>query len=263
MKKLLLILLATFTMSAFAWTQTPAKPLEACTVQMPYGIPQVARKVTGLCHLAYATANDEAAKLPVWTSYVLTPQHALGCVARTNAFAPDISIKGGARPDDYAGTGYDKGHVAPDGDMSWDVQVEYESFLMTNMMPQLGGLNRGIWKQLETVIRGWTVQQGHSYTIYAGPIYSMSDKKIGNGVIVPSAFFKIVIDNNTHAIAGWEFPHQADLKDLEELRMPVKHIMEAAGVQFGFPAAGKEIRPGNEPDVDFGALTKAKQAICK
>ena len=49
-------------------------------------------------------------------------------------------------------TGYDKGHAAPDGDLSWSQQVEYESFLMTNMYPQHGSLNRGIWKLLETFL---------------------------------------------------------------------------------------------------------------
>jgi len=175
----------------------------------------------------------------------------------------DRSVKDGASPEDYAGTGYDKGHVAPDGDMSWDQQVEYESFLMTNMMPQTGGLNRGIWKYLETTIRGWVVQQGNSYTIYAGPIYSMDAKTIGKGVIVPDAFYKIVINDQTGAIMGWIFPHQDGLKDLVALRKPVKHIMEVTGIRFGFPPNGHEVRPGQEAPVDFGALTNLKRKVCK
>lgn len=263
MKRFLIVVAMLFSAAAAAWDQTPARPLEACSAQMPYGIPQAQKQTQGLCRLAYATAVDNSAKLPVWTSYVLTPPNAIGCFPRTNAFVVDRSVPGGARPDDYAGTGYDKGHVAPDGDMSWDQQVEYESFLMTNMMPQTGGLNRGIWKYLETTIRGWVVQQDRSYTIYAGPIYNMNGKKIGKGVVVPDAFYKIAIDNKTGAVMGWIFPHQNGLKNLVELRVPVKRIMEQTGIRFGFPKNAKEVRPGSEPPVDFGALTKAKRAECK
>ena len=48
-------------------------------------------------------------------------------MARTNAFVANQFIQNGPVPQDYAGTGYDKGHMVPDGDLSWDQQVEYES----------------------------------------------------------------------------------------------------------------------------------------
>mgnify|MGYP000999899472 FL=1 len=190
----------------------------------------------------------------------------MGCVARTNAFTADQSIQNGPRPDDYAGTGYDKGHVAPDGDLSWDQQVEYESFLMTNMLPQAGGFNRGIWKLLETSVRGWAVQLNAPFTIYAGGIYNASDKKIGDGVTVPHGFYKIVINNQTHEVAGWAFPHVAPYpnlgNDLTKFRLPIAQIQQTAGVHYAFPPKLKELTPGQEWPVDFGKLTQAKRAKC-
>jgi predicted DCC family thiol-disulfide oxidoreductase YuxK len=53
----------------------------------------------------------------------------------------------------------------------------------------------GIWKLLETAVRGWTVQRNQSYTIYVGGVYNAQDKKIGNGVVVPHGYYKIVINN--------------------------------------------------------------------
>ena len=97
--------------------------------------------------------------------------------------------------------------MAPDGDLSWNQQVEYESFLMTNMTPQAGSFNRGIWKLLETSVRGWAVQKNQPYTIYVGAIYNAQDKKIGNGVVVPHGLYKIVINDTTKEVAGWKFPH--------------------------------------------------------
>ena len=264
MKHLISILLLAVSSSVFAWDQTAPLPLERCQPHNPYGWAQTTKQVTPICRRAYFVAYDAAAKIPNYVTYTLTPPNALGCWPRTNAFVADASVKGGARPDDYAGTGYDKGHAAPDGDLSWDQQVEYESFLMTNMYPQLGGLNRGIWKLLETSVRGWTVQLNQSFTIYVGGVYDNTDKTIGNGVVVPHGFYKIVINNQTKQIAGWYFKHEgAQGNDLTKVRASIAAIQQKAGVTFAFPAGAQELPVGGEWPVDFGVLTNAKRSKCK
>ena len=122
MKKLFVLFLMLFTVSSFAWTQRQPQDPKTCAVHAPFGFPQTAG-VTAVCHQAYFVGYDAAAKLPKYVTYELLPQNALGCVARTNAFAADQFIPNGAAPTDYVGTGYDKGHMAPDGDLSWDPQV--------------------------------------------------------------------------------------------------------------------------------------------
>jgi len=266
MKKILFaILLAVTSLASNAWTQRAPFPPAQCQAHAPYGFPQTAG-VQPLCQQAYLVGYDAAAKLPKYVTYELLPQNALGCVARTNAFAANQFVPNGAVPGDYAGTGYDKGHMAPDGDLSWDPQVEYESFLMTNMSPQAGSLNRGIWKLLETSVRGWSVQLNQSYTVYVGGVYNAQDKTIGKGVVVPHGFYKIVINNQTKEIAGWAFPHVAPYpnlgNDLTKFRMPITQIEQTAGVQFAFPPGAVELQPGKEWSVDFGKLTQAKRARC-
>ena len=267
MKKIitgLLLVLATSTV--FAWTQRAPFPVAKCQVHAPYGFPQSAKQLQPLCQQAYFVGYDAQAKLPNYVMYELTPPNALGCVARTNAFAAHQFVPNGARPDDYAGTGYDKGHMAPDGDLSWDPQVEYESFLMTNMSPQAGSLNRGIWKLLETSVRGWSAQRNQSYTVIAGGLYGPGDKTIGNGVIVPHAFYKIVINNQTKEYAAWSFPHQAPYpnlgNDLTKFRVPLATLMSAAQVNYALPQGGVELQPGKEWSVDFGKLTQMKRQKC-
>jgi endonuclease G len=266
MKYILSLFLVITALTANAWTQRPPEPVANCVQHSPYGWPVANPAVQPICRQAYLVGYDAAAKLPRYVTYTLLPQNALGCVARTNAFATDQSIAGGAVPADYIGTGYDKGHMSPDGDLSWDVQVEFESFLMTNMSPQAGSLNRGIWKLLETSVRGWAVQRNQSYTIVAGGIYDANDKKIGNGVIVPHSFYKIVINNQTKEVAAWEFPHVAPYpnlgNDLTKFRIPISQLQTRASVAYSFPAGTKELAPGAEWPVDFGALTKAKRAKC-
>lgn len=265
MKKFLLVLL-TMPLMAFAWDQRPNFPVESCKVHSPYGFAQTQKQAVPLCREGYLSAYDTSAKIPVYVSYTLYPQNALGCFPRTNAFVVDKNAPNSATPEEYASTGYDRGHAAPDGDLSWSQQVEYESFLMTNMYPQHGSLNRGIWKLLETSVRGWAVQTNQSYTIYVGAIYTGAEKRIGTGVVVPETFYKIVINNNTGAVAGWLFPHKAPYgnlgNDLTKFRAPINGIEQAAGVKFGFPSNARELPPGGEWPVNFGALTNAKRSKC-
>jgi endonuclease G len=144
--------------------------------------------------------------------------------------------------------------------------VEYESFLMTNMYPQHGSLNRGIWKLLETSVRGWAVQTNQSYTIFVGAMYGGGDPTIGNGVIVPHGYYKIVVNNNTKQVAGWRFPHTKPYvnlgNDLTKFRVTVADIQKEAGVKYALPPNFKEVQPGQEWPVDYGALTQAKRAKC-
>lgn len=266
MKKLLLTLtLALSALPSFAWTQRAPFPVQQCQVHAPYGFPQTAG-VQPLCQQAYLVGYDAAAKIPKFVTYELLPQNALGCFPRTNAFVANQYVQNGPTPDDYTGTGFDKGHAAPDGDLSWDQQVEYESFLMTNMFPQRGSLNRGIWKLLETSVRGWAVQKNQGYTIYVGAIYNGTEKKIGKGVVVPTGYYKIVINNVTKEVAGWGFPHVEPYpnlgNDLTKFRVPLAQIQQAAGVQYAFPQGAVELQPGKEWTVDFGALTNAKRTKC-
>ena len=261
------ILLALSSLTAHAWEQRAPLPPQACQVHSPYGFAQTARPAQPICREAYLVAYDAPVRVPAYVAYTLLPQNALGCWPRTNAFVADQSIQGGATPADYVGTGYDKGHAAPDGDLSWSEIVEYESFLMTNMYPQHGSLNRGIWKLLETSVRGWAVQRNQPYTIFVGAFYGQGDEYIANGkIIVPHGYYKIVINQATGEIAGWAFPHTKPYvnlgNNLTKFRVPVAQIMQTAGVQYKFPAGAKEIAPGAEWPVDYGALTNAKRARC-
>jgi len=137
---------------------------------------------------------------------------------------------------------------------------------MTNMYPQHGSLNRGIWKLLETSVRGWAVQRNQPYTIFVGAYYGANNEKIGAGVVVPHGFYKLVINNATKEFAAWQFPHTKPYQnlgnDLTKFRAPMAQVQEYSGVRFPLPAGAKELAPGTEWPVDYGALTNAKRAKC-
>jgi hypothetical protein len=113
------------------------------------------------------------------------------------------------------------------------------------MYPQHGSLNRGIWKLLETAVRGWAVQLNQPFTIFVGAMYNSNDPTIGNGVVVPHGYYKLVINQATGQVAGWIFPHVKPYvnlgNNLTKFRAPIAQIQEYAGVKFALPPAAKEI----------------------
>lgn len=144
----------------------------------------------------YALGWSKQLKQPLWVQHVLTAEEASATNApRSNAFKVDPSVECSSTPSDYARSGYDKGHLAPAADMHWSQQAMDDSFFMSNMSPQTPMLNRQLWAKLES----WTRKQAkveQCVIVVSGPICTNSSpKKIGkSGVVVPDAFFKVVLD---------------------------------------------------------------------
>lgn len=217
-------------------------PVASCVAQVPYGQPVVAHKLdsTTLCRRAYILEHDNAAKIPAWVAYTLTRDHTVGCVKRGDNFDEDGSLKYGKRAEisDYRRSGYDKGHIANSADMSWNPSVQRQSFLLSNMAPQIHAFNAGIWKELETNIRAWAYNRDSTLLIYAGPVYGGRDKTIGaNKVVVPHGFYKIVVDTETNETMAFLFPHEdAEATDLKPFLTSVAVIEKKTGITFPVPS---------------------------
>lgn len=98
--------------------------------------------------------------------YYLTGDRVNGTIGRTDNFRPDPLVEtGSASLADYKGSGYDRGHLAPAGDMKWSQKVMSESFFMSNMSPQTPGFNRGIWRSLESLVRTWAAENEDIYVV--------------------------------------------------------------------------------------------------
>ena len=255
--------------TVLAWDQKPNMPIQACAAQMPWGVPQLNKPNTLIeCHTAYAVQHDEVAKIPDWVAYTLTPPHAIGCVPRSNAFAADNILPKGQRSEvkDYAGSGYDQGHLANDADMSWDQQVELESFLMSNMSPQTPATNRGIWKVLETYVRAWAYGNNTAYTVYAGNIYGANSKTIGDDhVVVPDYLYKIVINDTTNEVQAYAFPNSTANQgnDISKFLTSVAVIEQNTGISFPVPQGTDKSAKAAAPwPVDLKKTADAKKAAC-
>jgi endonuclease G, mitochondrial len=114
-------------------------------------------------HSAIILAYNEEHEQAHWVSYKLTSQMLKGAAKRTDKFKedPKVSTKS-ASPTDYRLSGYDRGHLAPAGDFTYDATAMAESFYMSNMSPQIPSFNRGIWKKLEDQVRFWAKENEKS-----------------------------------------------------------------------------------------------------
>jgi endonuclease G len=106
-----------------------------------------------------------------WVSWQLNRSW-IGAADRPDNFRPDDALPAEAykvRPSDYTGSGYDRGHIAPSADRTRKEADNSATFLMSNMMPQVPELNRGVWGDLEEYCRE-LVQQGKELYIIAGSV---------------------------------------------------------------------------------------------
>ena len=196
-------------------------------------------------HTGYTVSYDADFKTPQWVAWTLTAEKAHGTAPRYDKFMPDPEVRGAkAYTKDYSNSGYDRGHMAPAGDMKWSEAAMRESFYMTNVCPQNRNLNRGDWKDLEELERDWAMRYG-SVSIAAGPIYtSKYPERIGaNKVAVPNAFFKVLLVGYPKApkAYGFIFKNEAGSRPLTYYQLTVDEVEAATGMDF-FPTVPEAVQ---------------------
>lgn len=210
-------------------------PPERCREFLEYGLPAARGEL--LCRAGFALSHDEARKAPLWVAQRMTPERLVNRVKRSDRFKPDPDLKPGQRAEleDYRGSGYDRGHMAPAADMRWSAQAMEESFYLSNMAPQIGpGMNRGIWSNIEDAIRGWVAKRGELF-IYTGPIFQTPQTEVigPNQVAVPTHFYKVVFDPvrvETIAFVVPNAPHPN--RRIDEFITSVRDIEARTGLDF-------------------------------
>lgn len=174
-----------------------------------------------------------------WVSYTLTQEKLIKNARRTNKFIEDKNIStGSAKLSDYKASGYDRGHLAPAADMAWSEQSENESFLMSNMTPQVPQFNRGIWKELESQVRKYA--QNLDFLIVAtGPVLEKQPEEystIGQSkVCVPEYFYKVLLakdrDGKWQSI-GFIIPNEKSEQDIFSYKVCVNEVEAKTGIDF-------------------------------
>ena len=228
-----------------ATPSSPAKAERASITPLPKGseLPQLKRKRTEqiIQHEGYTVSYNADYRIANWVAYVLTDKEARSDKAeRQNKFVVDPLVKGAsATNEDYTRTGYDRGHLAPAGDMKWSEKAMRESFYLSNITPQKPGLNRGIWKELEEQIRLWARENG-AVLIATGPVIPDEElNRLGkNRVGVPRQFYKVLcmVVNNQLEGVGFLFENRDyGTTPLRQMMVPIDSVEQVTGIDF-FPA---------------------------
>ncbi len=191
--------------------------------------------------LAYNEEHEQAS----WVAYVLTRMEVdSGNIPRTDNFRSDKLIpEGSASLADYRGSGFDRGHLAPAGDMKWDRMAMSESFLMSNMSPQNPSFNRGIWKTLEEKVRDWAVEKDSLYVI-SGPALNTVESSIGNNHVgVPGFYFKVLADLSPpdQNFVAFLLPNKRSSADILDYMITVDSLESFTGLDFFATAPDQDI----------------------
>ena len=178
-------------------------------------------------HMAYSLVYNEANEQADWVAYELLPYEIENKFKRSNKFLVDtMVVSQSANNNDYLHSGYDRGHLAPAADMSWNKQAMKESFYYSNISPQLAGFNRGIWKDLESQVREWAKKYGSIY-IVSGPVFENIKTRIGeNEVAVPTHFYKAVVvyNDSIHQGIAFYFPHEKCKGDIFDYALSINEL---------------------------------------
>lgn len=164
---------------------------------LPFGNPSNARASDDadnylIVHRSHILSYNNSRGTLNWVAW-RTKRADLGASRERPDFETDNSLPPNfkrARYYDYSGSGYQRGHMLPSADRFADAELNSETFLMTNIVPQKGDLNEFPWQKLESHARKLVQRGGETYTI-AG-VYG--DKgKLKDKVTVPTNCWKVIV----------------------------------------------------------------------
>ena len=199
--------------------------------------------------LSYNEDNEQAD----WVAYELTGDEVKIKRQRCDCFSADTNvINGSADKKDYENSGFDRGHLSPSADNKATKQSNRESFLFSNMSPQLPGFNRGIWEKLEEWVRGEALRYNKIYVV-TGPVFINDLGTIGkDSVTIPGYFFKAILrfEGDTARTIGFLLPQIGATGNIQDYMVTVNTIETLTELDF-FPKLDDSIE--NKAEGEFKA----------
>jgi len=213
MKKLLTTFLL-LALSAAAAAQTTACLEHFANKAAPeFTRPALQKKTIGLCFEAFALMHSGASRTPLWVAERLTRESLIlaRSVKREDNFHAEETLPPEDRAElqDYARSGFDRGHMAPAADMP-SLTSQHESFSLANIVPQQRQNNQILWAAIEGATRHMTNLRGELY-VMTGPIFEGEKiERINGRVFVPTHIYKAVYDPAKKEGAAWISPNTSE-----------------------------------------------------
>lgn len=198
-------------------------------------IPSSSQVGRDLCFDSFAIYYSPQDKKPIYTVEKLNKEQlSAPHPRRTNQFYEEARLPFAERAllSDYRGSGFDRGHNAPAGDMS-NERAMAQSFSLANMMPQARQNNQGIWaKNVEEPTRAYVKRAMGDIYVFTGS--TGNSGSIGKGrITIPSHLYKLVYDpNKKTAWAYWvENTNEANMTS----PITYQELMQKTGIDFHLP----------------------------
>ncbi|XP_042566225.1 nuclease EXOG, mitochondrial [Clupea harengus] len=256
----------------------PADPTESQAQQDigRYGLP-----LTGAETRYYANhtlSYDQVRRIPRWVAEHLSNTKLRGEANRKHCrFRPDPTVPQAftAHNDDYLGSGWSRGHMAPAGDNKASTQSMTETFYLSNIVPQNYENNAGFWNRLEMYCRDLT-KRFEDVWVVSGPLVlpevgddgkkTASYQLIGkDDVAVPTHLFKVILarrtpSSDTLALGAFVVPNHPIGFDhsLAEYGVSLSDLERMSGLSF-FPEVDPTLTLGNLCELDSCHLMDFKE----
>lgn len=226
-----------------SYSGCPQKRNSSTNIEQDLGLPHIEKSDIIIKHAGFTLNYAETFEQAAWVAYELTGLETYAKFKRSDKFMPDPAIKTkSADHADYAGSGYDRGHLAPAADMGWSLSTMKESFYYSNMSPQNKSFNRGIWKNLENQVRVWAREYEAVYVV-TGPVLTPDLPVIGpNKVAVPDYYYKVILDYTLpeKKAIGFILPNLPSKNSLTEYAVSIDSVEVVTGINFFHQLADEE-----------------------
>lgn len=182
----------------------------------------------------------------VWVSYRLDADADRGRVdPRPDGYTRDTRTLWPVASEDFRGSGYDRGHLAPNAAMSrfWGRDAQTAAMHMSNLMPQAPRLNRGVWQRLEMAELDLWLKGADRLWVLAGPVYDAYTRLPG-GVRIPMAYFRIWVRvrGDRQDVIGFVVPQTVCGDEAPStFARPIAEIEAATGLVLGPLSALPEV----------------------
>ncbi|WNL40062.1 DNA/RNA non-specific endonuclease [Halomonas sp. PAMB 3232] len=180
---------------------------------------------------------------PLWVSYQVAAVADDTRIGSRPGFRPDWRTLWPIGTDSYSGSGYDRGHMAPNYAIAavHGRSAQLDTFLMSNMSPQKPNLNRQLWQRLEESVMDHFAPRFDVLQVITGPIFPerFTDNVMNRvGLVeVPEAFYKIIVAPHADAPLALAFIMPQDVRGNEPLAdylVTIDEIEARTGLDF-FP----------------------------
>lgn len=190
-----------------------------------------------LCYDAFAILHSGESKTPVFVAERLNRASvAAAKLKRTDRFFADARLRSAEKATlaDYRGSGFDKGHMAPAGDMPTP-EAMAQSFSLANMVPQAPKHNQGAWKtSVEAATKKYAGRASGDVYVITGPVFDPSiarSPSIGPGQVrVPKYLFKLVYDQDKNR--AWAHWHLNDNATKASRPISYGELVRRTGIEF-------------------------------